>query len=132
MTMPNVVFCEAMFYGSGIEGWDFRGARLAYKPKDIIGGSVLKSLKGLDFINVKEDNSYEMTWRSNYIEILEIKNIGIDFKFNRMPNLSKASIDYMYKNAQSDKKMTWTYSSENIAKWDSLPTGKSNITWVRV
>ena len=73
-----------------------------------------------------------MTWKSNYIETLEIKNIGIDFKFNRMPNLSKASIDYMYNNAQSDKQMTWTYSSENIAKWGSLPTGKSNITWVRV
>lgn len=132
MTMPNVIYCEAMFYGSGIEGWDFGGARLAYKPKDIIGGSVLKSLKGLDFINVKEDTSYEMTWRSNYIVTLEIRNIGIDFKFNRMPNLSKASIEFMYNNAQSDKKMTWTYNSENIAKWGSLPTGKSNITWVRV
>ena len=130
--MTSLVYCEQMFYGSGIEGWDFGGARLAHKPSDIIGGSVLKSLKGLDFVNVKEDDSYEMTWRSSYIETLEIKNIGIDFDFRGMPKLSKASIDYMYNNASSTKQITWTYNSANISKWGSLPTGKSNIKWVRV
>lgn len=130
--MPNVVYCEQMFYGSGIEGWDFGGARLAYKPSDIIGGSVLKSLKGLDFGSITEDDSYEMTWRSNYIETLEIKNIGIDFNFSGMPNLSKASIQYMYENASSSKRIVWTYNSKNIQKWGSLPTGKSNIIWNKI
>lgn len=132
VNMTNLAYAEQMFFGSGIEGWDFGGARLAWKPKDIIGGSVLKSLKGLDFINVKEDDSYEMTWRSNYIETLEIKNIGIDFDFRRMPNLSKESIEYMYNNASSTKQITWTYNSSNMAKWGSLPSGKSNIKWNRV
>lgn len=130
--MPNLVYAEQMFTGSSIEGWDFGGAKLRWKPENVIGGSKLKSLKGLDFYDVQEDDSYEMTWRSNYIETLEIKNIGIDFDFRGMPNLSKASIQYMYEKAKTNKQITWTYGSNNIAKWGSLPTGKSNIKWVRI
>ena len=122
--MPNLIYAEQMFTGSSIEGWDFGGAKLRWKPENVIGGSKLKSLKGLDFYDVQEDDSYEMTWRSNYIETLEIKNIGIDFDFRGMPNLSKASIQYMYEKAKTNKQITWTYGSNNIAKWGSLPTGK--------
>ncbi len=132
VTMTSLTYAEDMFNGSGIEGWDFGGARFMYKPSNILNGSIIKSLKGLDFASVNEDDSYEMVWRSSYIETLEIRNIGIDFKFNGMSKLSKASIDYMYNNASSTKQMTWTYSSANISKWGSLPTGKSNIKWVRV
>lgn len=130
--MTSLTYAEDMFNGSGIEGWDFGGAHFMYKPSNILNGSIIKSLKGLDFASVNEDDSYEMVWRSSYIETLEIKNIGIDFKFNGMSKLSKASIDYMYNNASSTKQMTWTYSSANLSKWGSLPTGKSNIKWVRV
>lgn len=130
--MTSLTYAEDMFNGSGIEGWDFGGAHFMYKPSNILNGSIIKSLKGLDFASVNEDDSYEMVWRSNYIETLEIKNIGIDFKFNGMSNLSKESIQYMYNNASTTKRMVWTYSSANIAKWGSLPSGKSNIIWNRV
>lgn len=132
VTMTSLTYAEDMFNGSGIEGWDFGGAHFMYKPSNILNGSIIKSLKGLDFASVNEDDSYEMVWRSSYIETLEIKNIGIDFKFTGMPNLSKASIDYMYNNASSTKQITWTYNSANLSKWGSLPTGKSNIKWVKI
>lgn len=130
--MPKLVYADDMFNGSAITSWNFGGAKLDSKPSNLVGGSKLKSLKGLDFINVQEDDSYEMTWWSSTIETLEIDNIGIDFDFHGMANLSKASIQYMYNKAKTNKQLTWTYGRDNIAKWGSLPTGKSNIKWIRI
>lgn len=137
--MLKLINMHMMFYGSGINSWDFGGARLRYAPVEPITNSEVTAIYGLDYTDVETTDwtldgtakyGYNYSaWRSEKLVTLEIKNIGCDFNFTYSPNLSKESIQYMYENAKSDVAMTWKYSSRNKQKWGSLPTGKSNITF---
>lgn len=129
--MPKLEWIQEPFKNSGIKGWDFGGAKLRWKPGLMVQGSVIESIKGLDYSYVS-DPSESSEWWSRYLETLEITNIGTDFDFSGLKVLSRASIQYMYEHAKSGVQMTWTYGSENIQKWGSVPTGKSNIKWVKV
>lgn len=130
--MPSLMTAEEMFAYTEIESWDFGGAKLSAKPMNILKASKLKTLLGLDYINVQENTQYRSIWTSSYIVTLQIKNIGIDFSFTGMKNLSKESMLYMYNNAKSSVPMIWTCDNDNMRIWGSLPTTKSNITWNRI
>ena len=131
IAMPNLTAAKNMFYGSGITGWDFEGWKTPHSIVGIEYGSNLTSLKGIDYMYVTEDDDSSTYMQSSLLTTLEIKNIKTDIWFIGLHNLSKDSVDYMYNNANSSATMTWVYDSKNLAKWGSLPSGKSNITWVK-
>ena len=138
MPIDNLDSMDMMFYGCGIEQWNFGDCKLTYAPEEPITNSTIKRIYGLDYSRIITDEvvyKYEYprsVWRSNTIEVLEIKNVGINFGFQHMPNLNRDSINYIYNNAKSDVEMTWSYNDANLNKWGSLPTGKSNIKFKKV
>lgn len=127
IAMPNLINMGYMFQNSGITGWDFGGAKLRWAPVNPISGSKIKSIKGIDYVNISSVDGNR--WANNYLETLEIDNIHCDFILAGSDKLSKESLEYMYNHASSSVNMTWYYSQAQKNRWGTLPSTKSNITF---